>query len=143
MAATPLYLPQGLPYPITITSLDIQLNDPVIRGARLLTYSFVFTPQPDTVGAARPSETRFGTWDAPIEGTLDYWRVKKGQTLSASEARRTSAVRVKEPCTHDIQIRGLCAVCAKDMTMCVYWNILRDTFAQTNCPIQRGSHRLL
>jgi RNA polymerase II subunit A C-terminal domain phosphatase len=116
MATTPLYLPDTLPYPIRIATIDSPVSASLSRGARLLTYSYTFVPKPDPDGKTSPNETRFGTWDMPVEGTIDRWNFRKGQTVFAQMADETPAVIVKEACTHDVQAFGLCALCGKDMT---------------------------
>lgn len=109
---TELFLPQFLPFPITIVSLDAHSRDTVHRGTRLLTYSFVhISHSPDL-----SPETRFGTWDAAIEGTLDSWRLNAGDVVSRNKAKRSPALVIVEPCKHGIQLGGLCVICGKDMT---------------------------
>ncbi|KIJ57127.1 hypothetical protein M422DRAFT_198518 [Sphaerobolus stellatus SS14] len=110
MESTELSLPPELPFPVTVSSIDLQEDAEVERGTRLLTYSYVYTSR--TTGV---SETRFGTWDSPIEGTLEAWKVKPGDVISQ---RRTVevVVLIKEPCKHGMQIGGLCGICGKDVT---------------------------
>jgi hypothetical protein len=115
--ATPLRLPETLPYPIRINSLDSSVNELVKRGKRLLTYSFTAPRRRGEDDA--PPEMRFGTWDAPVEGTIEQWRLQRNQIVDLAWARRETVVLVKEPCTHAIQMGGLCGLCGKDMTMCV------------------------
>jgi RNA polymerase II subunit A C-terminal domain phosphatase len=112
--ATELYLPPNLPYPITVTSIDCRSPSQVTRGTRLLSYSFLH--QPDL---AQPPETRFGTWDATVEGTVDLWKLKVGEVVPAQRARDRPVVYITEPCKHGVQIGGLCGLCGKDMTKCV------------------------
>jgi RNA polymerase II subunit A-like phosphatase len=109
---TSLHIPPILPFPIKIASLDIQPPSQVSRGTRLLTYSFVYLP------SSRDStpETRFGTWDCSVEGTIQTWKVKVGDVVSEKRAREKAALEVLEPCTHGVQIGGLCGLCGKDMT---------------------------
>ncbi|KAJ8514480.1 hypothetical protein ONZ45_g7970 [Pleurotus djamor] len=110
--STELYLPVTLPYPIKLVSLDAKPTDSIQRGTRLLSYSFVYlSPTP----GASP-ETRFGTWDSTVEGVIDVWNVKVGDVISPRKAKDKPVVLVNEPCTHGIQIGGLCGVCGKDMT---------------------------
>ncbi|KAL0951753.1 hypothetical protein HGRIS_008425 [Hohenbuehelia grisea] len=109
---TALYLPHSFPFPIKITSLDSAANQSIARGARLLSYSFVHL-------AAQPGsqpETRFGTWDSTIEGTVESWNFKPGDVISARKAKDKPVVFILEPCTHGIQVGGLCGLCGKDMT---------------------------
>ncbi|KAJ3559573.1 hypothetical protein NP233_g11231 [Leucocoprinus birnbaumii] len=109
---TELFLPPAFPFPIKIVSLEAQQHDDLQRGSRLLTYSFVHIP---AAPGADP-ETRFGTWDAAIEGTLDSWRLKPGDVISKNRAKDKPALIVIEPCKHGIQLGGLCVICGKDMT---------------------------
>ncbi|KAF5384884.1 hypothetical protein D9615_001109 [Tricholomella constricta] len=114
MASSPteLYLPPTFPYPIKIVSIDAQPASSIQRGTRLLGYSFVhLSPVPD----AKP-ETRFGTWDSAIEGTLDKWKVSVGDVVSLRKAKEKPVVVVIEPCKHGMQLGGLCVLCGKDMT---------------------------
>ncbi|KAF8079106.1 hypothetical protein FPV67DRAFT_95819 [Lyophyllum atratum] len=112
LSPTELYLPPTFPYPIKIVSIDAQPSSSIQRGTRLLGYSFVhLLPTPD----AQP-ETRFGTWDSAVEGTLDKWNVKIGDVISLRRAREKPVVVVIEPCKHGMQLGGLCVLCGKDMT---------------------------
>jgi len=115
MASSPteVHLPQTLPYPIKIISLDAKPSSSIHRGTRLLAYSFVHLPR--TVAEAKP-ETRFGTWDAAIEGTLEKWNVKDGDIISQRKARERPVLLITEPCKHGMQLGGLCVLCGKDMT---------------------------
>ena len=64
-------------------------------------------------------ESRFGTWDSELEGSIHKWNMSAGDVISQRKAADRPAVLILEPCTHNIQIGGLCAICGKDMTMCV------------------------
>lgn len=116
MESTELSLPSELPYPITICSLDVHSPAEISRGTRLLTYSFTYLSH-----ASDSSETRFGTgtWDSPIEGSLDLWKVTPGDTITQKRSREP-VVLVKEPCKHGMQVGGLCGLCGKDMTEYAY-----------------------
>ncbi|KAL0575242.1 CTD phosphatase Fcp1 [Marasmius crinis-equi] len=109
---TELFLPQSFPYPIKVTSIDANVADSVERGTRLLSYSFTHLSR---VPGSKP-ETRFGTWDCAIEGTVQKWNVKPGDTISQRHAKDTAVVVVLEPCKHGMQLGGLCVLCGKDMT---------------------------
>jgi RNA polymerase II subunit A-like phosphatase len=109
---TELHLPPTLPYPIKVISLDANVSASIERGTRLLSYSFVHIS-----GAPESQlETRFGTWDSAVEGTLDSWKIKPGDVISDRRAREKTVVVVTEPCKHGVQIGGLCGLCGKDMT---------------------------
>lgn len=114
MASSPteLYLPQTFPYPIRVISIDAKASSSIQRGTRLLSYSFVYlSALPD----AQP-ETRFGTWDAAIEGAIDRWNIKTSDIISLRRAKEKPVVVVIEPCKHGMQLGGLCVLCGKDMT---------------------------
>lgn len=51
-----------------------------------------------------------------MEGTLENWKIKVGDIVSERKARERGVVEVLEPCTHGVQIGGLCGLCGKDMT---------------------------
>ncbi|EIN13841.1 hypothetical protein PUNSTDRAFT_95201 [Punctularia strigosozonata HHB-11173 SS5] len=110
--ATELYLPQTLPFPIKIVSLDVSNSASVDRGTRLLSYSFEYTGS----GPDPKRETRYGTWDSTIEGTLEGWKVRRGEVVTKERARGKPVVAIVEPCTHGVQIHGMCGLCGKDMT---------------------------
>ncbi|KAJ7508560.1 hypothetical protein B0H11DRAFT_33549 [Mycena galericulata] len=111
-SATELYLPPSFPYPIKIVSIDASSDSVVQRGTRLLSYSFVHVPsKPD----AQP-ESRFGTWDCAIDGTIQAWKVRPGEVVSQRKAKDRPVVLVLEECKHGMQISGLCVICGKDMT---------------------------
>lgn len=112
---TELHLPPTLPYPIKVASLDVKHPDSVQRGTRLLSYSFKH--QPSTPGA-RP-EIRFGTWDCPIEGTVEAWSVRVGDEIPFQRSKQKTVITILEPCKHGLQVGGLCGICGKDMTACV------------------------
>jgi RNA polymerase II subunit A-like phosphatase len=110
--ATELYLPPNFPYPIKVVSLDVASRASVQRGTRLLSYSFIHVPSSPN---SKP-ESRYGTWDSAVEGTVDAWKIKPGDIISEREARYKPVVLVTEPCKHGVQIGGLCGLCGKDMT---------------------------
>lgn len=115
MASSPteVYLPHTFPYPIKIISIDAKASTSIQRGTRLLGYSFVHLPR--TVPDAKP-ETRFGTWDAAIEGTVHKWNVNVGDVISQRKAKEKPVLVIIEPCKHGMQLGGLCVLCGKDMT---------------------------
>lgn len=109
-SSTNLHLPPDFPFPIKVVSIDANLSADVKRGMRLLSYSFLVYPQ------SGPPETRFGTWDSPIEGSIERWNVRSGDTITDKKAKDKPIISILEPCKHGIQLGGLCVVCGKDMT---------------------------
>ncbi|KAJ7184132.1 hypothetical protein C8R46DRAFT_1062975 [Mycena filopes] len=115
-SATELFLPQSFPYPIKVISVDASSDTVIQRGTRLLSYSFVHVPtKPD----AQP-ESRFGTWDSAVDGTIQAWKVRPGEVISQRKAKDRPVVLVLEDCKHGMQISGLCVLCGKDMTNADY-----------------------
>lgn len=111
---TELYLPPTLPYPIKLLALAVAPNAEVVRGTRLLDYSYTHL-SPDA-----PPELRFGTWDASFEGTFSRWSFSTGDIITERHARETPAAFIIEPCKHGVQLGGLCCLCGKDMTRFVF-----------------------
>lgn len=58
-------------------------------------------------------ETRYGTWESPVEGTINFWNISTGDEVSKNYG---PVLVVTEPCKHGLQIAGMCANCGKDMT---------------------------
>ncbi|KAJ7684787.1 hypothetical protein DFH06DRAFT_1073723 [Mycena polygramma] len=111
-SATELHLPSSFPYPVKVVSIDAATDALVQRGSRLLTYSFVHVPaRPDA-----PPESRFGTWDSAVDGTVHAWKVRPGEVISQRKAKDRPVVLILEECKHGMQISGLCVLCGKDMT---------------------------
>lgn len=119
---TDILLPRTLPFPITVVDLHAREAEDVKRGTRLLSYSFRNKSQGVSTAAStsNASQLSFGTWDAPVDGKVTRWNIRKGQTLDAATARRQPVVLLEEPCTHGLQMGGLCALCGKDMTALDY-----------------------
>ncbi|KAJ7043342.1 hypothetical protein C8F04DRAFT_1074458 [Mycena alexandri] len=115
-SATELFLPPSFPYPIKVISVDASSDTVIQRGTRLLSYSFVHVPAKSD---ALP-ESRFGTWDSAVDGTIQTWKVRPGEVISQRKAKDRPAVLVLEDCKHGMQISGLCVLCGKDMTNADY-----------------------
>ncbi|GAA5872133.1 hypothetical protein JCM1840_006328 [Sporobolomyces johnsonii] len=110
---TALCLPSSLPYPLTIHRLHLAPHDKVRKTQSILTYSFI-PARPDDDGKR---ERQVASWDSPVEGELLSWNVTEGQLWSDPSQ---PIVHILEPCTHDVQWDGMCAVCGKDLTAVDY-----------------------
>ncbi|KIY50645.1 hypothetical protein FISHEDRAFT_12865, partial [Fistulina hepatica ATCC 64428] len=108
---THVNLPQHLPFPVTVVSIDAAPHSEVRRGTRLMTYSFMYVPLDGE------PEMRFGTWESAIDGEIQQWNVKKGDVISQNIAKARPVVVIHEPCKHGMQLGGLCVLCGKDMTV--------------------------
>ena len=105
---TDLTLPPNLPYPIKVTKCLVANGSNISRGTPLFHYSFKYKSldQPKV-------ETRYGTWESPLEGTINFWNIDAGDEVSKNYG---PVLVVTEPCKHGLQIAGMCANCGKDMT---------------------------
>lgn len=126
---TDLTLPSGLQYPVTIRKLLVSAGDTIKRGTELLWYSYKYGP-----------ETRYGTWDSYVEGTVNLWNVEVGDEVPKDYG---PVLVVTEPCKHGIQIAGMCANCGKDMTelvqslICLVQQALITLHTEsTTCPMR-------
>ncbi|GAA5866431.1 hypothetical protein JCM3774_004681 [Rhodotorula dairenensis] len=112
LAATHLRLPAALPYPLTVQRIHAQPGTHVAKTQRLLTYSFL-PAKPDEHGRR---ERQVREWDSPVQGEVIAWDVREGDIIREPRP----LVKVQEPCTHDVQLNGLCAICGKDLTATDY-----------------------
>ncbi|GJN89586.1 hypothetical protein Rhopal_002573-T1 [Rhodotorula paludigena] len=113
LPATALSLPTRLQFPVTVQRIHAQRGSAVRKTQTLLTYSFL-PAKPDQDGNR---ERQVRAWESPVEGEVVSWAVREGQVLhNASQA----IVQIREPCTHDVQLQGLCALCGKDLTATDY-----------------------
>ncbi|GAA5883837.1 hypothetical protein JCM16303_007405 [Sporobolomyces ruberrimus] len=110
---TALHLPSNLPFPLTIHRLHSPPNSQVEKTQAILTYSYV-PVKPDQEGKR---ERVVESWDSPVQGIVVKWDIKEGQHVQDSSR---PIVHIREPCTHDVQWDGMCAVCGKDLTAVDY-----------------------
>ena len=80
---TTLHTPDGLLYPITITRLRVHPDDNITRGLGLCDYSFQFKVQKARSKDENEFETRYGTWESPIEGVFGKWLVRPGDVIAS------------------------------------------------------------
>ncbi|KAI0274968.1 hypothetical protein BC834DRAFT_23573 [Gloeopeniophorella convolvens] len=112
-SSSQLSLPPATPFPVKVVKLQAKTANSVQRGAPLLTYSF--TSQPAEPGGQ--PQLLYGTWDSPVEGTIERWCIKERETITSDDK---VVLQITEPCKHGIQMGGLCALCGKDMTQSDY-----------------------
>ncbi|KWU47543.1 hypothetical protein RHOSPDRAFT_14030 [Rhodotorula sp. JG-1b] len=112
LPATQLRLPAALPYPLTVQRIHAQPGAHVQKTQRLFTYSFL-PNKPDELGRR---ERQVREWDSPVLGQVIAWDVREGDIIREPRP----IVKVQEPCTHDVQLNGLCAICGKDLTATDY-----------------------
>ena len=81
--ATTIQLPQSLRYPVQVLSLAAYEGAPVRKGQTLCTYAEapVFDPKGKGKAIDQPEVRQFVS---PIDGSLEAWSVKAGQSLQDS-----------------------------------------------------------
>ncbi|KAF8338151.1 uncharacterized protein EI90DRAFT_3286868 [Cantharellus anzutake] len=121
-AHTGVHTPTYLPYPVKIMKLLVTPDTAISRGTALCNYSFehLLPPErPTKPGGSPPprkKETRYETWESPVDGIVQRWQVRPGDIITTESATKNPAIMILEECTHKVQIHGLCAICGKDMT---------------------------
>ncbi|GAA6009999.1 hypothetical protein JCM11491_005822 [Sporobolomyces phaffii] len=110
---TALHLAASLTFPITVHRVHAPPGADVQKTQSLLTYSYL-APRPDPDGTR---DRVVETWDSPVHGTVVEWDVTEGQVVHDATK---PIVHIREPCTHDVQWDGMCAVCGKDLTAVDY-----------------------
>lgn len=116
-----------------------QQSSQVERGTPLFAYTWTrlaLLPSNEK-GKERETEEVKETrvFESPIEGQVEAWLVSEGTvidspssvTWSSNRSRaaadsvlsRRAILKIEEPCTHPVQLGGLCAICGKDLTASV------------------------
>lgn len=116
-----IHLGNRLHYPITITKLLKSPGDEVKKQETLIEYKFSWRRRisdEETV-----DETTYSEFDSPAEGILKEWRLEEGMVVNADMPCMT----VEESCSHEVQIQGMCSLCAQDMTEINWASEERDT----------------
>ncbi|SCZ99344.1 BZ3500_MvSof-1268-A1-R1_Chr7-2g09493 [Microbotryum saponariae] len=112
---TTVFAPSSLPFPITIQRLLVQQpHSPITKTQALFTYSFV--PRTAAPGPSEGKEERLcKVYESPIEGQFEGWadHIRHGTVVRDTHV---PLVYIKEDCTHDVQLHGLCALCGRDLT---------------------------
>lgn len=110
---TPVSLPQSVPFPVTVTQVMVSAGQPVTRHQPLLKYrywDFQEDPLADPDSAATVRVQRIGTFESPIAGDIDDVQVGVGDAVADATVE---LCRVREPCGHEVQYGGLCAMCGQ------------------------------
>lgn len=122
-----LFTPDNLHYPIKITKLLRKAGDDIRKNDTLFSYEYTSTvresdaDRPEGYDVERTFPARF---ESELEGSLETLAVTVGQILS----RRAYVADIEEPCKHEVQYGGICAICGKDVTeLATYNTTIRDT----------------
>lgn len=107
--------PPNLHYPISIGELARKAGDKVKRSDPLFTYLYETTVEEgnkwgETFQVKKKFPVRF---ESSLDGIVEKWFVKTGTVV---ERAGVVLLEIEEPCTHETQFGGLCAICGEDMT---------------------------
>lgn len=110
---TTVTLPPSAPFPVTITAIEAQLGQSITKYTPLLKYRYWDYQEDPNSKEENPPKVRverIGSFESPIEGEITQVNVKVGDEVTHSDVELFS---IQEPCTHDVQYGGLCALCGK------------------------------
>lgn len=112
---TPIHLPNSLNYPIEIASCLVPQGSYVKKGTPLLLYRFFTKVKEDQEDGSEVYVDRefVEQFECPVEGELVEWAVKKEESI---ENFSKIVAKLHEPCTHEVNYGGLCAICGKNIT---------------------------
>lgn len=116
---TGLKLHASIPFPVKVLSIGVSANETISKHQHILKYSyweFQDAPSPST---PEPGHQRqkvrvdlVGTFESPIDGVVNEILVNVGdEVLSQDQV----VIKITEPCYHEVQFGGLCAVCGKSL----------------------------
>ncbi|KAI5481789.1 RNA polymerase II CTD phosphatase Fcp1 [Pseudohyphozyma bogoriensis] len=108
---TPIYLPRALPYPLTVNRLFATPTSTVRKTQQLFSYSYFAT------GEDGHREKQIRVYESPVGGQVKSWAVREGDVVRTPD---DPILTILEPCTHAVQLHGLCALCGKDLTAVDY-----------------------
>ncbi|PVH13722.1 uncharacterized protein CXQ87_001840 [Candidozyma duobushaemuli] len=110
---TSVSLPASAPFPVTVTAIACRPGEIVSRYAVLLKYRYWDYQEDPNSKEENPPKIRverIGSFESPIEGEITSMDVHVGEEITHSGIEVCS---IREPCTHDVQYGGLCALCGK------------------------------
>lgn len=110
---TSVSLPSSAPFPVTVTSIACRPGETISRYAVLLRYRYWDYQEDPNLKEENPPKIRverIGLFESPIAGEITEMAVSIGEEITHSGIEICS---IREPCTHDVQYGGLCALCGK------------------------------
>lgn len=122
-----LVTPESLHYPITVTRLRLKESEDVANGGPLFDYEYktkVLEGSEEDKDGKMVERTFPSTFQSSVEGSLSKWYIQAGMVITKP---RTPFAEVEEPCKHEVQFGGMCAICGKDMTTVNYNTVTKDT----------------
>ncbi|CAN6647376.1 RNA polymerase II subunit A C-terminal domain phosphatase [Trichomonascus vanleenenianus] len=111
--ATAVKMPKSLMYPLEVTGILVAAGAEVARHTPILRYKYWHEIQEGFEDDAETqprlvSKEFFSTFESPLDGTIDCWNVRVGDIIADC---RGSVVSISEPCAHEVQFQGMCAMC--------------------------------
>ena len=122
-----LVTPDSLHYPVTVTKLRLKESQDVAGNGPLFDYEYktkVLEGSEDNKDGKLVERTFPSTFQSYAEGTLSRWLIAPGMVITRP---RTPVADIEEPCKHEVQFGGMCAICGKDMTTVDYNTVTRNT----------------
>lgn len=159
---TPVWTPEGLPYPLTVDSLIPTIGTYINKGDRIFAYKFWYMVEiassPDDNNADSNNTSDSGTengplqrkrtvresvdfFESPFEGVLMSWNIDVNDEINGP---MISICDIKRPCNHDVVYNGLCTMCGKEVDenelniMSISGNNLTVSHTDTNLKISRN-----
>jgi RNA polymerase II subunit A-like phosphatase len=150
---TPLTLPSTLPYPLTITKIHVSPSQSIVRGTPIFEYTFTSTTTRLLLSSKSATSKEkeglrkndmVGIWESGLQGEvrkLEGW-FKVGEVMERKHAGlvcsydydradscfiiRRTIIHVQQPCSHPVQLHGMCGVCGADLTAYISSNIAHE-----------------
>ncbi|GBL48227.1 hypothetical_protein [Candidozyma auris] len=110
---TSVSLPPSAPFPVTVTAISAVAGQKISKHFPLLKYRYWDYQEDPNSKEEHPPKVRverIGSFESPIEGQIVEMRISVGDEIAHSGVELCS---IQEPCTHDVQYGGLCAMCGK------------------------------
>ncbi|KAH3681655.1 hypothetical protein WICPIJ_007381 [Wickerhamomyces pijperi] len=117
---TELRLHESIPFPVKVLSIDVNTNQTITKHQHILKYSYWELQDAPSSGTPEPGQHQkkkvrvdlIGTYESPIEGAISEILVNIGDEIITPDQ---VVLKVVEPCYHEVQFGGLCAVCGKSL----------------------------
>ncbi|ORY28173.1 hypothetical protein BCR39DRAFT_535875 [Naematelia encephala] len=147
---TPLTFPTTLPFPIKITRLIAHAGDTVSRGSSLLEYAFTSDESRRALTSGRGKEDEeieewdlVGVYESPIEGEVEGWDgdISPGKVVERRHASRPLII-IQQPCSHPVQLHGMCGICGRDLTEDDYLSRPVETPSQAGPSRHAGGYEM-
>ncbi|ORY84466.1 hypothetical protein BCR37DRAFT_345495, partial [Protomyces lactucae-debilis] len=105
----------SLRYPLTVLSIDAPFGAAIRKFQPVFTFQFTGTAVESQDDGTDKEVPRIfvESFDSPIDGEALEWFIEQGDIIRSARDKLFSVI---EPCVHQVQYRGMCANCGKDLT---------------------------